>query len=106
MQKFSRRLVVALETLDRAELTAALSRPDATGSPQPLLSDGGDRCTVGAAGRALDYINAQIERYGREKGAGVRVSGAAFCAPRLVASEVGRALVEEGVHALGKVGGA
>ncbi|HNN94591.1 MAG TPA: hypothetical protein PKI03_20085, partial [Pseudomonadota bacterium] len=67
VQKFSRRLVVALETLDRAELAAALSRPDAAGSPQPLLSDEEIDALWARRGRALDYINAQIERYGREK---------------------------------------
>lgn len=67
VQKFSRRLLVALETLDRQALHAALSRQGADGSPQPLLSDEELAALWARRGRALDYIYAQIERYGRDK---------------------------------------
>lgn len=67
VQKFSRRLLGALETLDRNELRAALQRPERTGSPQPLLSDEEIAALWARRGRALDYIYDQIERYGRER---------------------------------------
>lgn len=67
VQKFSRRLLGALETLDRGELRAALQRPDITGSPQPLLGDEEIAALWARRGRALDYIYEQIERYGRDR---------------------------------------
>lgn len=67
VQKFSRRLVQALEKLQANDLRAAMVWQGPDGTKQPLLSDEEQAAVLQRRDRALAYINGLIEVHGRDR---------------------------------------